>query len=239
MKNSFLKIAIAIVIAIALIFIIATAIMAFRFDFIATERVGTTLLCILAIVCIGLSAYTVITLFGAGLNVKTMVIDSDSFSAVCTTSKVVRNLVKKCVTAIEGARLVKIKIVEDDKPGFKLTVKIKLADSNLAEQTAKLKYLIEDSFIKELNFTFNSITIKVTALKNSFTPDVEAADKYLADKAKEEECKASCKIADPSPSEEEFIDQVLTPQEIEKADIDARHDNEDVEEEEEKEEINA
>lgn len=224
MKNTFLKIAISIVIAISLVFIIATAIMAFRYDFVATERVGTTLLVILAATSICLSAYSLITLFGGGISVKTMVIDSDSFSAISTTNKVVRNLVKKCVAAIDGAKLVRIKIVEDDKPGFKLTVKIKLTDTNLANQTSMLRYLIEDSFKKELDFAFNSVTIKVTSFKNEFIPDVKAAEKFLSDKAKETECKANCKIAAPTPAETEMLDDVLTPREIESSNVDARCD---------------
>lgn len=219
MKNNFLKISIAIIIVIALIFIVTTAIIAFSVSvnevlLFKQESIGFTLLVILAIAFVGLSVFVVINLFGNYLTTKTITLNSDVFSAISTNDKVMKRLIKRCVKALPHAKLVKAKITEDDKPGLKLAVQIKLKDCKIHEETQKLKFLLEDSFKKELDFCFNAITIKVSSFRHDFNPDVQKAEQYVLDKQAEEACKVNCKIATPSPNEEKVLKDTLTAKEM-------------------------
>lgn len=220
MKNNFLKIAVALIIAIALIFVIVTAIIALSVQvegvlLFRNEAIGFTLLTILALALIGLSVYVINALFGNNVKTKNVILLSDTFSAITLNGKVLRQIIKKCVATTKGARLLRAKIFEDDKPGFKLALKIRLAHCNVAQETQKLKYILEESLKTEFNFTFNAITINVAGFKSDFKPNVEEAEKYLIDKQREEACKSDCKLTSPSPAEENFLANTLTTDEIE------------------------
>jgi len=220
MKNNFLKIAIALIIAISLIFVVVTAIIALSVRvndilLIKNEGIGFTLLAILALALFGLSFYVLSNLFGNSVKTKNVILSSDTFSAVTLNGKVLRQIIKKCVDSVKGAKLIKAKIFEDDKPGFKLAIKISLAYSNVAEETQKIKFMLEDALKNEFNFTFNAITINVASFKNNFKPNVEGANKHLLDKKKEEECKNNCKIASPTPTQQTVLEETLTTKEME------------------------
>ncbi len=222
MKNVFQKIATVIIVAIGIIFAIVIGIIAYTIinnidvlgGVFTYDRIGFTLLLVLGIVYLLLSAYLIFSLFGSRVSLKTMVLTSDNFSAVSTTNRVVRRLIKICVASIGGMRLNQTKITEDDKPGFKLGIKIRVFDGNIHKQTQKLKFLLEDSFKRELAFSFNSIVIKVTTLRSSFKPDIKRAQNYIDAKEKEEECKADCKIAEATPSDQTVIEENLTTEEL-------------------------
>ena len=214
MKNNFLKISVAIIIAIALIFVVTLAIISFSVSIndvllFRQESIGFTLLLILAIAFVALSVFVLINLFSGYVNTKTIPLDSDVFSAVSTNDKVIKRLIRRCVKALPHAKLVKAKITEDDKPGYKLAMHVRLKDCKVINETQKLKFLLEDSFKKELDFCFNSITIKVSSLRNDFEPDIKKAEQYVANKQAEENCKSNCKIASPSPKEEQVLKETL------------------------------
>ena len=90
----------------------------------------------------------------------------------------------------------------------------RLAKNPIHEETQKLKFLLEDSFKKELDFCFNAITIKVSSFRHDFNPDVQKAEQYVLDKQAEEACKVNCKIATPSPHEEKVLKDTLTAKEM-------------------------
>jgi len=219
MKDNFLKIAIAIIVAISLVFIITVAIIALsvRIDdvlLLKNEGIGFTLLAILALAFFGLSTYVLLNLFGNNLKTKNVILTADTFSAITLNGKVLRQLIKKCIATTKGARLLKAKIIEDDKPGFKLALKINLAHCNVAQETQKIKYLLEDSLKREFNFSFNAITINVFAVKQQFFPDVKKAENYIKTKQAEEDCQNNCKLAPPTPKQEEVLKSTLTTDEI-------------------------
>lgn len=223
MKNNFLKIAIALIIAISLIFVVVTAIIALSVRvndilLIKNEGIGFTLLAILALALFGLSFYVLSNLFGNSVKTKNVILASDTFSAVTLNGKVLRQIIKKCVATAKGAQLVRAKIFEDDKPGFKLALKIRLAHTNVSQETQKIKFMLEDSLKQEFNFTFNAITINVVSFKNNFKPNVDKAEKFILDKQQEESCKSNCKIASPTPKQEEVLEETLTTEEIESID---------------------
>lgn len=222
MKNTLQKILCCILIAVGLIFGIVLAIISVTIirnvdslgGVFTNDRIGFTLLLVLGIIYVGLSVYLVISMTQGKVPLKTVLLNSDNVSAVTTTNKVIRKMIKACVNSLNGAKLVSVAVKEADKPGFNLYVKIKLTDGNLNSQTQKLRFVIEDSFKKELDFAFNGIDIKVVSLNNGFAPDIQRAEKHVADKQKEDEAKAEIKIAQPTPAEQTVIENNLTPEEI-------------------------
>ncbi len=222
MKSVFQKIAAIIIIAIGIIFAIVIGIIAFTIinnmealgGVFTYDRIGFTLLLVLGIVYLLLSFYLIFSLFGNRVNLKTMVLTSDNFSAVSTTNRVVRRLIKICVASVGGMKLQQTRITEDDKPGFKLGIKLRVFDGNVHKQTQKLKFLLEDTFKRELAFSFNSIVIRVTSIRSVFKPDIKRAQAYIEAKEEEEDCKADCKIAEATPSDQTVIEENLTPQEL-------------------------
>lgn len=68
--------------------------------------------------------------------------------------------------------------------------------------TEKLRYLIATACKDVLGVTFNSIHIKVVKLENSYSPDVEGAEKYAKAEEQKQICKEACELVSPPPAQE-------------------------------------
>lgn len=185
------------------VFLILVTLGAFDFAaYIDGNRVVHSLVIVLAIIYAVLGIYLVIDMFAVNGGLTTMVLYSDNMSAVSTTSRVVRRLVRKAAKSLEGVKIKKLIITQDDKPGFKMGVQIKINGGDVTSTTEKLKFLIETACKDVLGVTFNSIHIKVVKLENAYQPDVEGAEKYAEQAAKQQVCKEACELVNEQISNE-------------------------------------
>ena len=206
MKKALQKIAtVALVIVgfLVTLFLLLVTLGAFDFAaYIDGNRVVHSLVIVLAIIYTVLGVYLVIEIFAGDSGLSTMVLYSDNMNAVSTTSRVVRRLVRKAAKSLDVVRVKKLIITQDDKPGFKLGVQIKISGQEVSSTTEKLRYLIATACKDVLGVTFNSIHIKVVKLENSYKPDVEGAEKFAKAEEQKEMCKEACELVSPPPTEE-------------------------------------
>ena len=241
MKKALQKIAtVALVIVgfLVTLFLLLVTLGAFDFAaYIDGNRVVHSLVIVLAIIYTVLGVYLVIEIFAGDSGLSTMVLYSDNMNAVSTTSRVVRRLVRKAAKSLDVVRVKKLIITQDDKPGFKLGVQIKISGQEVSSTTEKLRYLIATACKDVLGVTFNSIHIKVIKLENSYKPDVEGAEKFAKAEEQKEMCKEACELVSPPPTEE-AADLLQASETLENAAV-AAFENDDAEQTEEREESQA
>lgn len=185
------------------LFLLLVTLGAFDFAaFIDGNRVVHSLVIVLAIIYTVLGVYLVIEIFAGDSGLSTMVLYSDNMNAVSTTSRVVRRLVRKAAKSLDVVKVKKLIITQDDKPGFKLGVQVKINGNEVGATTEKLRYLIATACKDVLGVTFNSIHIKVVKLENSYSPDVEGAEKYAKAEEQKQICKEACELVSPPPAQE-------------------------------------
>lgn len=173
------------------------------FDYVADisdNRVVYTLVIIFAVIYVVLGVVIVLDIFAGRNGLSTLVLASDNVSATSTTSRVVRRLIKKSAKALENVRLKKLVIEQDDKPGFKLALHVKIKGGDVQATANKLKYLTETSCKDVLGVVFNSIQIKVVRLQAAHEPDIEGAEKYADKVNKKEICKEACEMVAEQPA---------------------------------------
>lgn len=140
------------------------------------NSVLTTLIIVLFVVYLGLSAYLIYINFSEKENVKRVLLFCDSESATTTNTKVVRNIVNSCAKQAQGVTVKKTKIRADDKKGFALTLKVNVNADNVAQTIDTLRCLLADSFANTLGLNFNSINFEVNKLQTRYVPSLPHAE---------------------------------------------------------------
>lgn len=190
------------------LFLLLVVLGAFDFGaYIDGNRVVHSLVIVLAIIYTVLGVYLVIEIFAGDTGLSTMVLFSDNMNAVSTTSRVVRRLVTKTAKSLDIVKVKKLIITQDDKPGFKLGVHIKVSGGEVSSTTEKLRFLIANACKDVLGVTFNSIHIKVVKLENSYTPDLEGAENFAKAQEQKQICKEACEMVSPAPTETPSLEQ--------------------------------
>lgn len=174
------KVAIVAQICITMVFAITTLLdltMALPNDeTIYNNNVLTTLIIVLFVVYLGLSAYLIYVNFSEKENIKRVLLFCDSESATTTTTKVVRNIVSSCAKQARGVSVKKTKIRADDKKGFALTLKVNVNADNVSQTIDTLRCLLADSFKNTLGLTFNSINFELNKLQTRYVPNLPQAE---------------------------------------------------------------
>ena len=143
----------------------------------SNNGVLATLIVILAIVYVLLSAYLIYVNFSEQENLRQILLYCDSESATRANVKVIRDIVRGCARKVDGVRVRKAKMRMDEKQGFGITLKINVSTNNVSQSIDKLRCLIADAFKNTLGLTFNSINFDIRKLKSSYKPDEEKAEK--------------------------------------------------------------
>ena len=175
------KVAIIAQICITLVFVITTLLYIFNVipenTALSNNGVLATLIAILAVVYLLLSAYIVYVNFSETENIKQILLFCDSESATRASVKVVNNIVRSCAKQVDGIRVKKTKMRLDERRGIVVTLKIDVSADSVSQSIDKLRCLIADAFKNTLGLTFNSINFEIRKLKTRYKPDVERAEK--------------------------------------------------------------
>lgn len=143
---------------------------------IQNNGVLASLMAVLFIVYLGLSAYLIYVNFSESENLKRLLLFCDSESATRTTVKVIRKTVTDCSKQTEGVKVKKIRVRADDKHGFALHVKVAVSADSVAQVIDKFRCMLRDAFKNTLGITFNSINFEVAKLNTRYIPTVDAAE---------------------------------------------------------------
>lgn len=144
---------------------------------IENNSVLTSLIVVLFLIYLGLSAYLIYVNFSERENLKQVLLFCDSESATRTTSKVIKNIVNGCAKQTEGINVRKIKIRADEKKGFAITLKVNVNADNVAEAIDKFRCLLADNFKNTLGLSFNTINFEINKLQTRYAPNVPDAEK--------------------------------------------------------------
>lgn len=139
------------------------------------DSVLTSLIIVLFVAYAGLSAYMLYANFSERENLKRVLLFCDSESSTHATTKVVRKIISDCEDLSTGVKVKKINIRPDEKQGFGITLKIKVAADNVAQAIDSFRCLLADGFKNTLNMTFNSINFVVVKLTTNYAPRVDEA----------------------------------------------------------------
>lgn len=145
----------------------------------------TSLIWVLFVTYLGLSAYLLYVNFSDRENLKRVLLFCDSESATHTTTKVVHKIIADCARQTEGISVKKTRIRPDEKQGFAINLKIKVNADNVSQVIDTFRCMLADSFKNTLGLTFNSINFEVVKLNTRYMASVRKANE-LAEKLGEQ-----------------------------------------------------
>lgn len=145
----------------------------------------TTLIWVLFVAYILLSAYMLYVNFSERENLKRVLLFCDSESSTHTTTKVIHRIIAECAKQTEGIAVKKTRVRPDEKQGFAITLKVKVSADNVSQVIDTFRCMLADSFKNTLGLTFNSINFEVVKLNTKYVANVKEAGE-LAEKLGEQ-----------------------------------------------------
>ena len=136
----------------------------------------TSLIWVLFILYLGLSAYMLYINFSERENLKRVLLFCDSESATHTTTKVVHRIIADCAKRTEGISVKKTFIRPDEKQGFSINLKVKVSADNVSQVVDTFRCMLADSFKNTIGLTFNSINFEVVKLNTRYTASIQKAE---------------------------------------------------------------
>ena len=186
MKKSFEKIFVLASVVVAIILIMVLVVTAFggikQEDF--DNNLVRGLLFTLAILYLVLSVVAVVLVFINSDVIKEVTLRSEQGGSVKVSVHVIAKYVKNACAEVEGVKCKKVTLVSDEY-GVRLKADVKVVDKDVIEVETYLRTLLEDMFLNEFNFKFNSIEFKVTALVPKYKADKEEIDAAVLKKLEE------------------------------------------------------
>lgn len=143
---------------------------------VVNNGVLTSLIWVLFIAYLGLSAYMIYVNFSERENLKRVLLFCDSESATHTTTKVVHRIIADCAKQTEGIAVKKTSIRPDEKQGFTINLKIKVNADNVSQVVDTFRCMLADNFKNTLGLTFNSINFEVVRLNTRYMASVRKAE---------------------------------------------------------------
>lgn len=135
----------------------------------------------LAILYLVLASIALTMMFINSDVIKDVVVRTERGGSVRVSSKVITKIVKNACADMEGVKCKKVTLVQDDY-GVRLKVNIKVVDKDVLEVEAYLRLLLEDMFMGEFGFRFETIEIKVMVLTPKYKPDAEKIEALKTEK---------------------------------------------------------
>ena len=203
------------------------------------------LLITLAILYLVLAVVALILMFIKSDVIKEVVIRTEAGGSVRVSSKVINKYVKQACAEIEGVKCKKVVLVQDDY-GVRLKVNVKIVDKDVIEAETYLRTLLEDMFLGEFGFKFQSIEIKVMVLTPKYKSDKQAIEATVAERvaeirAEQEAAQNANKEAEEKPAEseetEEAAEEESEVQSSDETEEEPEAETEEAEESEETEEV--
>ncbi len=152
------------------------------------NRLVKILLGILAFLYLGLGIFLLYKTFSNNEKLKQLVLFSDSESTTKTTANVIKNIVEKEGRKIDGVRVTKVKIRQDDKYGFGLKISLKISNNDVEDCVDKLRCILADMFFNGLGFKFNSIDFDVTRISTRYVADENSAETQMKELQSKRRC---------------------------------------------------
>ncbi|MDE7454457.1 MAG: hypothetical protein K2M64_01360 [Clostridia bacterium] len=135
-----------------------------------------SLIIVLFVVYLALSAYMLYVNFSERENLKRVLLFCDSESATRTTTKVVNKIIAECSRQTEGITVKKIRIRPDEKQGFAINLKVNVNADNVSQVIDTFRCLLADNFENTLGLKFNTINFEVAKLNTRYLPNVKKAE---------------------------------------------------------------
>lgn len=136
----------------------------------------TSLIWVLFVLYLGLSAYILYVNFSEKENLKRVLLFCDSESATHTSTKVINRIIRDCAKHTQGITVKKTRIRPDEKQGFAINLKINVNADNVSQVVDTFRCMLADSFENTLGLTFNAINFEVTKLNTRYAPNVGSAE---------------------------------------------------------------
>ena len=139
------------------------------------------LLFTLGILYLVLSIVAIVLVFVNSDVLKEVALKSEQGGSVKVSAHVITKYVKNACAQVDGVKCKKVTLVSDEY-GVRLKADVKVVNKDVIEVETYLRTLLEDMFLNEFNFRFNSIEFKVTALVPKYEADQAAIDAAVAKK---------------------------------------------------------
>lgn len=139
------------------------------------------LLFTLGILYLVLSIVAIVLVFVNSDILKEVALKSEQGGSVKVSARVITKYVKNACAQVDGVKCKKVTLVSDEY-GVRLKADVKVVNKDVIEVETYLRTLLEDMFLNEFNFRFNSIEFKVTALVPKYEADQAAIDAAVAKK---------------------------------------------------------
>ncbi|MEG1705915.1 MAG: hypothetical protein RR291_00270 [Clostridia bacterium] len=183
-RGSLEKVAIVAHICITFVFVLLCILLTFgvitltvAVDTISTgDRILQVFILALGVIYVALSIYLIYLNFSDQKTLRAIVLFTDSESTTKATRNVINHIVKSASKMVQGIKIRRIQINNDDKMGFKLKVTVEIV-GELGEVVDQARCVLADSFFKTLGVRFSTIDFNIKKLSNSYTPDIEQAKK--------------------------------------------------------------
>ena len=159
------------------------------------------LLFTLGLLYLVLSIVAVVLIFINSDVVKDVTLRTDKGGSVKVSAGVITKYVKSACVQVEGVKCKKVALVSDEY-GVRLRVNVKVVDKDVIEVETYLRTLLEDMFLHEFDFSFNSIEFKVTALVPKYEANKAEIDAEVQKKLEELREKREQEEAKEEPAEE-------------------------------------
>ena len=163
------------------------------------------LLFTLGILYLVLSIVAIVLVFVNSDVLKEVALKSEQGGSVKVSAHVITKYVKNACAQVDGVKCKKVTLVSDEY-GVRLKADVKVVNKDVIEVETYLRTLLEDMFLNEFNFRFNSIEFKVTALVPKYEADQAAIDAAVAKKLAD--MKAERKEEEPEKAEEAESEEV-------------------------------
>ncbi|MBR4801085.1 MAG: hypothetical protein IK048_05420 [Clostridia bacterium] len=142
------------------------------------------LLFTLGVLYLVLSIVAIVLIFVNSDVIKDVTLRTDKGGSIKVSASVINKYVRSACSEIEGVKCKKVGLVSDEY-GVRLKANIKVVDKDVIEVETYLRTLLEDMFLKEFDFKFNSIEFKVTALVPKYKADKAEIENAVAKKLEE------------------------------------------------------
>lgn len=128
-----------------------------------------------AVIYLATSIGAMIYVFVDSDALKDVILNSENGSNTRSSAAVIKKIVKKSMSDVEGVKCQKIGLVSTEY-GVRLKVAIKITGRDIQQTSIYLKCLLEDTFLKMLGYKFYSIDFKISSLKSDYVPKKEAIE---------------------------------------------------------------
>lgn len=168
------KVSAIVLITVSFIFVLFTLLLTFRaFEVtLLNNHIVVTLIIAISIIFAASSMVLCVNLFSDRDSIKNLLLFSDHSSSTRTSMNVVRRIIKRNATSVQGVRIHK-SIIMQEANGFRLRIAIGVQSDDVQLTVDKLRVILEDAFINILGVRFNSIDFKVARLLTNYKLDSE------------------------------------------------------------------